>query len=421
MEIKIPSENYDSLHKKIIALSNKADKLGLSEITLDIIYSIGEAIPKKDGSYKEISYLKVNVTGEPPVLKGSVLAGIIEPTDKGNVILEINDKIKIPEKYRHTDLCDCEHCGIKRDRTSAFIVMNEETNEFLQVGRVCLKSYTGDSDPKNIAFYESFFKLKEYSRHDNSPRIKRMYNVDQLLAFLIKGKELYPEINKEYLRNIILNNYVQDAFLHNKDLAEKRKEIAINIDDETYKKVEEFKNSIFKLSNTNNNNIWNYQLIMKDQYTDQAFLLLEVIDFKEAYDQKLTLQEVKIREELLRKQKEMEELEAKKSRVHVGVLGEKIQTKVTLDSVVPAYNEFGTSLVYTFRDENKNCIVWFNNGKALFSTDEQEIVIKDKKEFYIEGTVKKFNKYKDEAQTQFIRVKNLGDNLNIKQKNKNKI
>jgi hypothetical protein len=423
MEIKIPSENYESLSRKIDSLNNKAQKLNLEPISLNIIYSIGMAIPEKNGLFKEVTFFNVKVDGEPPVLDGWKFVGIIEPTPEGNFVTEISKNYKIPDKYRHTDLCDCEHCGIKRDRATAFIVMNEETNEFLQVGRVCLKSYTKDTDPKNIALYESFFKLKEFAAVDTTRKVHPVYNVNEILAFCIKGKEIFPEYNGEKLLRIYFG--IQDYNLFNTDyykqLKEEKLKILLNINDETYDKVENFKNSILNLDSTNNNAIWNYQLAMKEKYTIKPYVLVESLEFKEAYDIKITLEEKKLKEELIRKQKQFEENEAKKQRVHVGNVGEKIQVKVTLDSVKFISNDFGGSLLYSFRDDNRNSINWFNSGKGIFSDDEAKEIIKEQKSFYIEGTVKKLVTYDNEPQTQLIRVKYLGENLELNKKSKNKL
>lgn len=416
MKFKIPAENYESLEKKIVSLNNKAQKLNLEPIELDIISSIGVLIPKKDGSFKEIKYLNVNVTGEPPVLDGWKLVGIIEPTEKGNFITEINDSFSIPVKYRHTDLCDCEHCGVKRDRTAAFVVMNKESLEFLQVGRVCLKSYTGDTDPKNIALYESFFKLRDFSKHSNEPNLKEMFNVDNILSLYIKGKELYPDMKHDYLVNVIINRNNYTSNIYREEINNIRMNILENITDETFNKVKEFKESILSLKNENNNSLWNYQLALKDKYTYKPFMLTESFEFKKAYDENMTLKEKLLKEAILKAQLIFEEKELKKTRVHVGVEGEKNKYKVTIEKIVPSYSEWGTSFVYTFRDENKNCIVWFNSGKALFDEDTSQDYIKNNKTFYIEGTVKKLSQYNDEPQTQLIRVKNLGNQLENKVK-----
>lgn len=424
MKIRIPAENYESLSRKITALNNKAQKLGLDEITLDIHYGIGFAEPdkKEKGQYKETEYLQIEVNGEPPVLSGWVFVGIIEPTEIGNILVEINKSYQIPEKYRHTDLCDCEHCGISRDRNTAFVIMNEETGQFLQVGRVCLKSYTSETDPKNIALYESFFKLKDFEHKISSGREVPMYNPDKIAAFYMKGIEMYPEMKSDMLM-LATNSFshlMMDAKDYYKELIEIRRSILLNLNDDVYDKVKKFKESILELDDTNNNKIWNYKVVLQEKYTSNPQLVVESIKFKDAYDRNTTLEAERLAAQVARLKEKEELLEKKKTRTHVGIKEEKGTFKVTLETAKYGYNDFGGSYIrYVFRDENENNLTCFHGGKSLFNTEELEEFLGTKKEFYIQGTVKDHEIYNDEAQTKLIRIKYLGvedPSLNVKEK-----
>lgn len=412
MKIKIPAENYESLSRKIVALNNKAQKLGLDEITLDIHYGIGIAKPsdKEPGKYIETEFLQVEVNGEPPVLSGWKFVGIIEPTELGNLLLEIKNDIPIPERYRHTDLCDCEHCGISRDRNTAFVVMNEETKEFKQVGRVCLKSYTNDTDPKNIALYESFFKLKEFEAPMTGSRITPMYSPDNLVAFYLKGAELYPE-NTGQLLMLATNNFshVYESKDYYEQLLQMRRNISMHLDDEAYDKAAKFKSSILELDDTNNNKIWNYKVVLQEKYTSNPQLVVESIRFKSAYDRNLTLEAERLAEQLARIKAREEALEQKKSRVNVGIIGEKSVFHVTLESANSGVNQFGGSYIrYVFRDKDGNNLTCFHGGASIFTSDEREKFENKEQMFYIQGKVKKHETYNDEAQTMLTHIKCLG-------------
>lgn len=411
MKIKIPAENYESLSRKITALNNKAEKLGLDEIKLDIKYAIGEAIPDKkvEGKFNEQEYFQIEVLGEPPVLDGWKFVGIIEPTELGNLLIEIKPDYPIPDKYRHTDLCDCEHCGVKRDRNTAFVVMNEETKQFLQVGRVCLKSYTSDTDPKNIALYESFFKLRDFETKIHSERVKSVYSSENVLAFYMKGIELYPEKRSNMLM-LAIGNFSPLSVGHDyyNELVKVRRDIYVHMDDEAYKKANDFKNSILALDDTNNNRIWNYKVVMQEKYTANPHILIESLEFKEAYDKRMTLEAKRMAEQVERIQAREELLEKKKSRTTVGVEGEKgvFHVRVERSKFVP--NDFNGSILYVFRDKDDNNLSCFHGGKELFTEEDEKKMIEDKTMFYLQGTVKSFSKYDDEPQTMLKLIKNLG-------------
>lgn len=412
MKIKIPAENYESLSRKLVALNNKAQKLGLDEISLDIHYSIGIATPdpKEAGEFNETEFLQIEVIGEPPVLDGWKFVGIIEPTELGNLLIEIRSEYPIPEKYRHTDLCDCEHCGVKRERNTAFVVMNEDTKEFLQVGRVCLKSYTSETDPKNIALYESFFKLKDFERPIGAGRSTHIYNPEKILAFYFKGVELYPDLKDSLLMLATksFSHLMLDSRDYFKYLNDAYKDIMLNMDEKTYEKVTEFKNSIIALDDTNNNRIWNYKLVLQEQYTANPRLVIESIEFKEAHDRHLTIEAKRLAEHLARLKAKEELLEQKKTRQHVGVKDEKTDFHVRLERVQPIANDYGGSLLHVFRDKDENNISCFHSGVSLFTPEEKERLINSKEMFYLQGTVKGHGTYNDEPQTKIIRMKYLG-------------
>jgi len=414
MKITIPAENYDSLSRKLIALNNKAQKLGLEEITLDIKSSLGIATPdpKEKGLFKEAEYLQIEVMGEPPVLSGWKFVGIIEPTNIGNILIEIRSQYPIPEKYRHTDLCDCEHCGIKRDRNTAFVVMNEETKEFLQVGRVCLKSYTSDTDPKNIALYESFFKLKDFEHHRDSNYGKSIYNPDKLLAFYFKGEDLYPE-SKKMLQRLATSDLMElynDKPYYNQ-MIDMRNNIYLNIDENTYQKVEEFKQSILKLDDTGQNKIWNYKLVLQEKYTSNPHIVFESVEFKEAHDRHLTLEAKRMQEQMARLKAKQDLLEKKKSRSFVGTPNEKSNFHVSLEKALIRDSGYGPYILYVFRDESENNLTCFHSGKPLFDGDKEKDLMTSKDKFYISGKVKEHNTYDDEPQTKLTHIKYLGETL----------
>lgn len=414
MKIKIPAENYESLSRKITALNNKAEKLGLDEITLDIQYSIGEATPDKKvpGQFNEQEYFQIEVLGEPPVLDGWKFVGIIEPTELGNLLIEIKPDYPIPDKYRHTDLCDCEHCGIKRDRNTAFVVMNEETKQFLQVGRVCLKSYTSDTDPKNIALYESFFKLRNFETKLHGERYKPMYSSENVLTFFLKGIEMYPEKRSNML-TMAIGNFSQISVGHDyyNELVKTRRDIYANIDDAAYKKAAHFKASLLALDDTNNNRLWNYKVVLQEKYTSNPYMVIESVEFKEAYDNRMTLETKRLAEQMERMKAKEDLLEKKKSRTTVGVEGEKGVFHVRLEKAKFVSNQFNGYILYVFRDKDDNNLTCFHGGKELFTEEQEKKMIDEKTMFYLQGTVKEFSKYNDEAQTMLKLIKNIGPEL----------
>lgn len=81
------------------------------------------------------------------IINGWAFVGTIEFTENGNIIRLADSSFegKVPEKYLHTPKI-CEHCGKIRNRKDTYLIYNEETNEFKQVGSTCLLEYTQGLD-----------------------------------------------------------------------------------------------------------------------------------------------------------------------------------------------------------------------------------------------------------------------------------
>ena len=93
-------------------------------------------------------------------VEGYEFIGTLEYIDSENcnLIKKINPDVQVPEKYRTST--ECDHCKTKRLRKKTVLLRNLETNEFVQIGRACIKDYLG-VDVIDYARYISWFKTME--------------------------------------------------------------------------------------------------------------------------------------------------------------------------------------------------------------------------------------------------------------------
>lgn len=144
MKYQIPVQNLEKLQKKINRIINKG---------APIKFEIGEDcyIPYHiDGVYDAQGHLatfylkgkEVFVDGE-YVINGWRFVATIEHKENGNIIRSIDSSLegKIPEVYR-TCAPYCDHCKQARHRKDTYLIYNESTKEFKQVGKSCLMEYT---------------------------------------------------------------------------------------------------------------------------------------------------------------------------------------------------------------------------------------------------------------------------------------
>lgn len=160
MMYSIPEMNMETLERKLGRIARKAAKYGCDfrfEKTGEHFETRELDELDENGKHKTevIRYIDIDVEGEARV-NGWRFAASLDYTDKGNII-EAVPGIEIPERYYSCSPW-CEHCKTRRDRRNSYIVYNDETQEFKQVGKSCLRDFTGGLSAEAVAQYESWIK-----------------------------------------------------------------------------------------------------------------------------------------------------------------------------------------------------------------------------------------------------------------------
>ena len=153
----IPAENIENLTKQVNHIRNKG---------ASIVFELGEEkmVEDKDieGSFHK--YVEVEVEGK-YIINGWEFVATIEHTPNGNIIRAINDIRKYLIDIKNVGP-ECEHCHRIRDRKDTYLVYNKEKDEWKQVGKTCLKDYTGGLDAGLCATMATFLKTIEEARDD---------------------------------------------------------------------------------------------------------------------------------------------------------------------------------------------------------------------------------------------------------------
>jgi len=73
-------------------------------------------------------------------------------------------KLAIPSRFEACTV-ECDHCKQDRNRKATFVLYNEADDQWMQVGRQCLRSFLGDKDPQSLisaaSIFETFATLME--------------------------------------------------------------------------------------------------------------------------------------------------------------------------------------------------------------------------------------------------------------------
>lgn len=136
---EIPAENFSKFEQQMAVLSRRSVKITGEEIPF-LVFSWEERV-LEDGLMHRV--YQVLITSEPPRVDGwGFVARLDHSNETGNIIRAVPNTAPLPERFR-TCPPDCDHCRHKRYRRDTFVLRNDETGEFKQVGSSCLVDFFG--------------------------------------------------------------------------------------------------------------------------------------------------------------------------------------------------------------------------------------------------------------------------------------
>jgi hypothetical protein len=109
---------------------------------------------------------EIQITGRAPQVKGWKFVATVMPLldDQGNqsnVVKAIPGAGPIPEKYR-TATPECDFCKMSRRRNETYLMLNEATKQYKQIGRNCLAKFLNTTSPESVAdLAEAFSNIFE--------------------------------------------------------------------------------------------------------------------------------------------------------------------------------------------------------------------------------------------------------------------
>ena len=131
--MKIPEWNVEKFLKTIDSLERKGAKFTVVDNGRQL-----ETVGNTDYLVRVYEVTNETVYAVP----GWEFVGTIEHHEPLNIIRTINDGFVVPERYK-TCGPECEHCYTIRDRKDTYLVRSTDTGDYKQVGKSCLKAYTG--------------------------------------------------------------------------------------------------------------------------------------------------------------------------------------------------------------------------------------------------------------------------------------
>lgn len=188
MQYAIFEGNMDRLEKKLNRIYNKCKAYGC-----DFHYEIvGETFKELKDEHDRpfmARFLLVEAEGTAVVNDWEFVASV-EHTENGNVFSGILG-IEVPSRYYNSKPI-CEHCNTNRFRKYTYIIRNKKTGEFRQVGKACLKDYTGGMSAEAVAQYISLFdSMIAGEAPDTGCRIEHYLDKEKYLQYAAETIRLF--------------------------------------------------------------------------------------------------------------------------------------------------------------------------------------------------------------------------------------
>ena len=349
-------------------------------------------------------YILGTVVGAAPKLNGWSFVSAVEHTEAGNILRMVPPYLKesLPVVYR-TAARGCEHCRADRFRKDTYIVHHED-GRFQQVGRNCLRDFTGHADPNALAAYaELLAELGDYLTSEDWEEggggHERPYwqlsKVLELAAAVIRLDGWVSRAKAEELqRNPTSSSVATLLYPSRSDKDREAKQFYATTEHDVELAAAALAWAQTLPEDAGNDYLWNLRVIAH----------LEAIDGR-----KLGLACAMVASYMREKEMEMRrKLEDARPSNHFGTIKKREVFTVTLVSITPIEGNYGLTNIHRFVDPTGNIATWFaSSGGSLGHWNNETGEKEGPKEgdtFQIKATVTSHEEFRGKKQTMLSRV-----------------
>ena len=403
MKYEIYEGNMNRLEKHMKRIAKKCDKYGCDfhyEIVGEVFKDFEETEDANGNRCEPYTvtrrFVVIEVEGK-AIVNDWRFIGSIEATENGNIFHKTVD-VEIPERYYDAKPA-CEHCNTKRYRKYTYIIQNEVTGEFKQVGKTCLNDFTNGMDADFIASYYSMFeKLAEFETPETGcGYAQRYYPTMDMLAYAVAVANIYGYVrsNENHSTAETVKDFygMEHGWFTSPFMAEIRAElrkemdrVSFKVTDADYDTAQEIINHVANISD-NNNYIHNLKVLCANTmvgYGNINMLVSAVVCWNH---------ELERRERVAKR--EAEQADLKKS-IYLGEINDRMTFEIESWKALTSWETmYGITVLYRFIDINGNVIIW---KSSKYIDSEKEI----KK---LTGTVKEHKDFNGVKQTIVTRCK----------------
>lgn len=161
MEFSVIVDLFPKFEERIKKFQRKFNKYGEGTITYTKSEPYLREFKDTTGKEHKVKAIHVNVEGHYQVSGYEFIASLEYKEElRKNLVKKAPNTADIPEMYLTRTYCD--HCKVDRFRKYTVLLKNTETNEYVQVGKSCVKDYLGCDVNSFTAYFSCWDSLEEY-------------------------------------------------------------------------------------------------------------------------------------------------------------------------------------------------------------------------------------------------------------------
>lgn len=202
-QIDVPSQLVSRVFSLIEKTNRQARKFGTSEATYSVVEEYERKIEIDPGVFHRVPYTKLEIEGiESPSYAGYQFVGKIT-NDDGVVLFTSLPNEEIPSVYRNNPQFNwCDHCHTKHHRKHLMIVRNKESGEYMQVGKACVKDFTGHPNALQsinglLAFLAKLDEFDQIEGEQFAGVATRVAPLVDVVAHSIRQIEVYGWVSRQ--------------------------------------------------------------------------------------------------------------------------------------------------------------------------------------------------------------------------------
>lgn len=384
-------EEFRVLEGKVEKLNKRADKLGVGHVLLVNVERYDKEVSTGSTLYEKAveKWVRFSIDGQKPSINGYKVIASLESVNGRNLIKYLMDERESGHDLsQYINSVTCDHCNANRKRKYTYILQEEETGKYIQVGKTCLKDFLS----YDIQYIVAYSKI-------NIDEIQKEV-LESGLVGDVRGVDIIPFLSVviESVNDIGYNN----AYTHYStgervwDIFYPRHKSHRDYDiSECMEKNTEEAERILKwgrgLGERDNDNYFSnlYTVACSDvvEYSRKGLVSSMVIAYRRELAGEVTKKEKK-------EQKEVKKPKIEVSK-YVGNVGDKIEVEIVVTKIMSFEGRFGVTYFIQMKDDEGNTYNWYTGSKHK---------MEENKRYSIKGKVKAHTLYRGAEQTTLFYV-----------------